>query len=173
MRSKEQVRTDFTESTRQLLSVLSSFPEAHFNTQIIDEKWSAGEIAEHLIKVEVGSTRFFTGKKKETKRNPEEKIEQLRVTFLNFDDKLTAPGLIMPDSNSKDKQEAIEKLQDNRQRLTSMIEIEDLTKLLTAFDHPFMGPLTRIEWLYFHIFHSKRHAAQIKTLMNHIVTNKE
>ena len=164
MRSKKQVRKDYTQSTQELLSVLNDTPEDHFNTKPEDGGWSAGQVAEHLIKSEIGSVRFFTVDTKATERDPEEKIEMLKETFLDFDSKFEAPGLVSPDDKPKDKQKAINKLQDIRQRLTGIIEIEDLTQIVTAIDHPMAGPLTRIEWLYFHIFHSERHRRQIEDL---------
>lgn len=168
MRSKQQIRKDFTQSTQKLLSVLNDFPEAQFNAKPSAKKWSAGQVAEHLIKSEIGCVRYFTDNPKPAERDPEEKIELLKETFLNFNSKLKAGGPILPDDQPKDKHKVIDKLQDMRQRLTSMIEIEDLTQIVTKFDHPMAGPLTRIEWLYFHIYHSKRHGEQIKNLKSEL-----
>lgn len=164
MRTKDQVHKDFTQSTKELLNILNDFPEEHFNTKPEDGGWSAGQIAEHLIKSEIGCVRFFTKDTEPAERDSEEKIKPLKKTFLDSDTKLQAGGPIMPDDAPKDKPKAIDKLQDIRQRLTSMIEIKDLTEVVTAFDHPLFGPFTRIEWLYFHIFHAERHRRQIEAI---------
>ena len=161
MRTGEQVYKDFTNSTNDLLGVLNNFPEEFFNIKPEGGGWSAGQIGEHLIKSEIGCVRFFANNPRPAGRDPEAKISVLKKKMDNLDKKLTAFGAIIPDDKRKDKQKVIEKLQDIRQRLTNMIETEDLSKIFTAFDHPVFGPLTRIEWLYFNRYHGERHRQQI------------
>lgn len=168
MRSKKQVRHDFTESTENLLKTLQDFPEAAFNKKPRKDKWSIGQVADHLLKTEVNTLRMLTQEVEPSDRNPEQKIEDIREQFLNFNKKFKAFGPIVPDDSSKEKQEMIDRLQDNRQRLSSIIDIEDLTGLITAFEHPLFGSLTRVEWLYFQIYHSRRHCQQIKIIAERI-----
>jgi uncharacterized damage-inducible protein DinB len=159
-----EVRSDFKQSTRQLLNTISNFPEEYFNTQPEEGKWTAGQIAEHLIKVETGTVRLFTGDTEACDRDPKEKIATVKERMLNYDSKMNADGPIIPDDNPKGKDRVLEKLQDIRQRLISMVEIEDLTELVSGFDHPLFGPMTRVEWIYFNIYHGRRHLHQIQDL---------
>lgn len=168
MRSKKKVRQDLTASTQQLLKTLQDFPEAEFNTSPGEGQWSAGQVAEHLLKTEVSTLRMLTQQASPADRDPEHKIDNIREQFLNFKKMFNAFGPIVPDESAKNKQKMIDRLQDNRQRLASLIALEDLTGLVTAFEHPLFGPLTRIEWLYFQIYHSQRHCHQIENIADRI-----
>lgn len=161
---KSEVHSDFKQSTRQLLNTISNFPEEYFNTQPEEGKWTAGQIAEHLIKVETGTLRLFTGDTVACDRDPEEKISTVKKRMLNYNSKMKAYGPIIPDGNPKGKDRVLEKLQDIRQRLIGLVEIKDLTELVKGFEHPFFGFMTRVEWIYFNICHSRRHLQQIEQL---------
>jgi hypothetical protein len=162
------VRNDLKKSTHELLSVISGFPEEHFNTVPPDGGWSVGQIAEHLIKIESSTVRLFTGDFKVCERDPEEKIQIMKDRFLDLDKKMTAHGPIVPDDSPKDKDKVLDKLQDLRQRLTGMIELHDLSEVITSFAHPLFGLLTRIEWIYFNIYHTQRHLTQIQKILKQV-----
>ena len=170
--NKAEVRNDLRENTRQLLSVIQEFPETKFNTLPSGDEWSAGQVCEHLIKVETGTLRLYTGKTESCDRDPEEKITTIKKRLGDRDTKMSAFGPIIPDENPKNKTKVLEKLQDIRQRLTSLIEVHELTELVLGFDHPLFGRLTRIEWIYFSIYHSRRHIYQIQEIAAGISEDK-
>ncbi len=161
---KSVVRSDLKKSTRELLTTISNFPEEYFNTHAKEGRWTAGQIAEHLIKVETGTVHFFTGETEPTDRDPLQKISKVKERLLNDDLRMNANEPIIPDDKPKDKESVLKKLQDIRQRLISLVEIEDLTELISSFAHPLFGPMTRVEWIYFNILHSRRHIRQSRDL---------
>ena len=161
---KDLVKTDLKQSTHNLLDVLSNTSEKAFNKKSKQEGWSVGEVGEHLIKVETGTVRLFTGSAKSSDREPEEKILTIKDRMMDFENKMKAYGPIIPDDTTKNKTKVLEKLQDIRQQLAGFIEIQDLTETITDFEHPIFGSLTRIEWIYFNIYHSKRHTKQIERI---------
>ena len=160
--NKTRIKNDLVESTSNLLDILFSVSEAHFNTSTPKGGWSIGMIAEHLIKVESGTLNLFSGPVERTGRDPSSKIESIRDRLLDFDSSMTAYGPIVPDEKPKDKTKALEKMQDIRQKLKGLIEIQDMTETITGFEHPLFGYLTHVEWIYFNIFHSRRHVNQMK-----------
>lgn len=168
MMKKTQVKKDLRQSTNNLLEVLSAVSADIFNTRPDKDEWSIGKVAEHLIKVETGTVRMFTGPAETSVRDPEEKIENIKVRMLDYETKMSAYGPIIPDDKPKDKTKALEKIQDIRQQMSSFIDIQDLTETVTGFEHPIFGLLTRIEWIYFNIFHSRRHTYQIEEINNSI-----
>lgn len=161
---KSEVRSDLKESTNQLLNSLSDFPDELFTSKVQEDKWSVGQIADHLKKVETSVLNLFTGSTRPADRAPDIKIADLKKRFLDYSTKMKAYGPIIPEQNPPKKQDALAYLQDIRQRLTGMVEIEDLTELLTGFEHPVFGYMTRLEWIYFVVYHSRRHIAQIRDL---------
>lgn len=168
MITKEQVKEDLKNSTERLLEVLYAIPEEAFNKRPGQGAWSIGQVAEHLIKVETGTVRLFSGPAEAAARDPQEKIRKIKESMLDFDTAMNASGPIIPDEKPKDKVRVLEKIQDIHLKLASLIEISDLTEVLTGFDHPIFGTLSRVEWIYFNICHSKRHIRQIKNIHNSI-----
>lgn len=164
MRTKPEILEDLNESTKELLSVIGKFPEERFNTRPSEEAWSAGQVAEHLIKVETGTIRLFSGPTEPADRDPEQKIRRIEEEFLNFDKKFRAGGPILPDDKPKDKKSVLDKLQDIRQRLASVVDLHDLTEICSGFEHRLFGTLTRVEWIYFNIIHTRRHLEQVKNI---------
>lgn len=162
--NKAQVRSDLKQNTRELLQTVSDFPEAHFNTHPSEGEWTAGQVAEHLIKVESSTVQLFTGSTEPSNRKPGQKISAIKDRLLDFNSKMKAFGPIIPDHTPKEKAAVLDKIQDLRQRLTGLIDIEDLTVLLTGFKHPLFGTLTRLEWIYFNIYHCRRHNRQIQDI---------
>lgn len=168
MMKKNLVKKDLKQSTSSLLDVLSGTPEEIFNTQPNQEGWSVGKIGEHLIKVETGTVRIFTGSAEVSDRDPEQKIENIRERMMDFETQMTAYGPIIPDDKPKDKTKVLEKLQDIRQQLLGFVDIQDLTEIITAFEHPIFGTLTRVEWIYFNIYHGRRHVKQIEKIQRQL-----
>lgn len=123
---------------------------------------------EHLIKIETGTLRLLSKNLKSPDRNPIEKITFIRERLMDFETGMKAYGPILPNDKPKDKDKALGKLQDTRQRLGGLIKIHDLTEKVTVFDHPLFGTLTRIEWLYFIIYHGRRHVRQILNIKHRV-----
>ena len=168
MRTKSEILNDLNDSTKKLLAGIEKFPEGRFNDKPNGDAWSAGQVGEHLIKVETGTVRLFTGSTEPADRDPEEKIERIEEEFLNFEKKFTAFGPILPDEKPKDQQKVVNKLQDIRQRLASLVDLHDLSALCTGFEHGLFGYLTRVEWIYFTIIHSRRHLEQVRRIKRDI-----
>ncbi len=159
--NKSRVKSDFIESTRSLLNILSGVQDNSFNEEPGGDRWTVGMTAEHLIKVESGTLKLFSGPADTTERDPAQKIKEIKERLLNYETGMTAYGPIVPDEKPKEKTKVLEKIQDIRQQLTGLIDIQDLSKTITGFEHPLFGYLTRIEWIYFNIYHSRRHAHRI------------
>lgn len=164
MINRVELKTDLRNSTNHLLGVLYETPGRIYNEMPRGNSWTIGMVAQHLIKVETSTVRLFAGMAEPTERNPESKINTIKSRLLDHNTKMRAFGPIIPDENLKDKQALIEKLQDLRQRMMSCIEIEDLTETVTGFEHPLFGFLTRVEWIYFNIYHAERHVRQINEI---------
>ncbi|NGP89098.1 DinB family protein [Fodinibius halophilus] len=161
---KNTLRQKLKASSDSLLHTISTFPDSEFNTEPPEGGWSAGQVAEHLVKVEGGTVRVLTSEGQKADRAPEQYIPIMKKRLLDFESKMQATKPIVPDDQSKDKEDILATLQDIRQRMTSLIETQDLTQRAVAFEHPIFGYLTRVEWIVFVIYHSQRHLYQIKEL---------
>lgn len=160
----DNIVSDFDESTKKLDEALNRFSEEQFNIVPFDESWTPGQVAEHLSMSEAGIPQLLLGSVRETERAIDEKETELGAIFLDFSTKLKAPEFIIPTNEPKKKQELINKLIDNRKTVSELIKELDLSKTCTSFPFPEVGELTRLEWVYFMIVHSKRHVNQLNNI---------
>ena len=77
--------------------------------------------------------------------------------------KYTAPSTVIPKGENKNKEALLDALVQQREILKNMIRQMDLT-LITEFRHPVIGSMSRLEWVYFHIYHTERHVRQLRSL---------
>ena len=63
----------------------------------------------------------------------------------------------------------IKELKYVREKLVAAVQELDLSEACTAFKHPALGTLTRLEWIAFTIAHTKRHAGQLKNIRESFV----
>jgi len=151
-------------TAEELSQVLSSFTQDQFNIVPFEGSWTAGQVAEHIFKFVSGTLQNVTGDVKPTERNPEEYAGQLKEMFLNFNVKMTSPDFILPTDAPKNKEALLYSLEKSMKGLEESARTLDLSLTCTTFDMPFMGPLTRIEWLTFVNAHALRHIHQLKNI---------
>lgn len=160
----EVIVENLTECTLALLNTLSQFNEDEFNTIPFESSWTAGQVAEHLLKSEQDLPAMLLGDVTDTSRLADEKVPVIESIFLNFDTKLKSPDYILPSSGSHNKAVMTQQLQDVRQRITEAAGSLDLSKTCTTASFPGLGMLTRWEWLNFVVCHSMRHTNQLKNI---------
>ena len=167
MHDKKEVENILESNTRLLLDKITQFPEDYFNDQPAEGRWSAGQVTEHLAKVEIATLRLFNGKTKPADRNPETKIESVKREFLDFEKSFNAFGPIIPGENSRDKQKLVSTLKQTREKMIELIRSDrDLSVICTDFEHPLFGSLSIIEWIFFNIYHTERHIRQLEEIKN-------
>jgi hypothetical protein len=167
MRTKE-IQTKFDAAFTELLNLLSSFDREQFNIKPGEEKWSAGQVAGHLIKANSGFTKLLKGADAVTERKPDGKIAQIEADFSNFERKMTAPDFLMPDEKIYERENSIDSFERIKSEIDDAVHTEDLTKTRTAFEFPADGFLTGLETLSFVKAHIKRHNFQLKRIRERI-----
>jgi uncharacterized damage-inducible protein DinB len=114
------------------------------------------------------------GPTKETIRRPDEHIEMIKSSFLNFSIKFKSPDFVVPEKKEYVKEDLLRTLRELKAALEDIIESTDLDKTCTAFELPGgMGYLTRQEALSFVIFHTQRHENQMKNIRKKITSAME
>lgn len=160
----KEIQTEFNETFTELLNLLASFNQKQFNSKPGDEKWSAGQVAGHLIKGTSGFPLMLNGKTAETERPPDEMVEKIRADFSNFERKMTAPDFIVPEDKVYEREDLLETLKKIKAETNEAVQTADLTKTCLAFELPVYGFLTGFELLSFVISHSQRHITQLKRI---------
>ena len=158
----EAVIADLQLSTSLLLKFFSSIDSEDFNKKTTDGSWTPGEIAEHLLRLDIAITRVLQGPSRAANRAADEKTEKIKHVFLDLEKKLQAPAQILPTDTIKDPFSIIAKIRAERHNLIELAQTKDLSEICTAFPHHAFGELTRLEWIYLSIYHAERHMLHLE-----------
>ncbi|HEY3249903.1 MAG TPA: DinB family protein [Ignavibacteria bacterium] len=165
-RYNKEVLNDLEKTAEELLHTFSSFNKELINQVPFERSWTAGQVGEHLLKSNVMGVLF--GKVKKTERNPAEKIEPISDVFLNFNFKMTNPDFNTPTQTEHNRENVLSSLQKMEQKIIEASKTLDLSETCLDFELPGFGELTRLEWIYFSIFHTQRHTHQLKNIFQKI-----
>lgn len=162
---------EIKETKNKLLQTASLFNEKQINTSPSNGSWTAGQILEHLVKAV--SPEILYGTVRNTNRRPDEKVKLIRNVFLNYDTKMVSPDMILPSAPPHSKKDLIPEIEN---KFTILIEASGslgLSKTCIDFTIPEYGQFTRLEWIYFFIYHIQRHTAQLKRVVQLIKAEED
>jgi hypothetical protein len=165
--AKELV-TSFDETANELEQLLSVLSEQQINAIAFEGCWTPGQVAQHLVMSNSGFAEIINGAVKETEGEPDELVETIKREFLDFSIKMESPDFVVPPNIIYRKEELMRSLEDIRRSIRHAIQTLDLTKTCTFFELPGYGYLTRLEAIYFVIYHTKRHIHQLKNISKKI-----
>jgi hypothetical protein len=160
---KEKIFNEFHKTTLNLLNILSSLSEEQINFHPT-EGWSAGEFGEHLLK-SYAFVETLNGKTRKTERPIDQKLEPIKTLFSDFSIKMEAPKAILPSAQKIIKKDLIKDLEDRIGQIKEVIQNKDLSLICIDFSIPEYGEFTRLEWIWFNIYHTKRHIHQMKNMI--------
>ena len=165
----QKVQREADETLAQLIQLLSKFNQEQLNTAPFESSWTAGQLAQHLIMADGGFVDMINGPVKETQRNVDELVSKIKTIFLNFDIKMSSPDFIVPQLIDYEKEELVDLMNKIKSDLNKSLETLDLTKTCTTFELPVLGFLTRLEAVYFIIYHTQRHIHQLTKIYQKVV----
>lgn len=129
-----------------------------------ENKWSAAQVARHLIKANSGFPQMVSGESETTDRNVSEKVDQIKRDFLNFDLPMESPDFIAPEDRIYEKEKLLNSLEIVKSEIGKTVETTDMTKTFKTFELPVYGYLTGAETLAFVLYHTQRHIHQLEKL---------
>ena len=77
---------------------------------------------------------------------------------------MKSPDFIVPESKDYDKEGLLDHLQKALGLIGETAKSLDLSQTCTAFPFPGYEELTRLEWVYFVICHTRRHSHQLSRM---------
>lgn len=161
--NKETVLAEWQEITDRLSEMILSFNPAVFNQKRSENNWSAAQIAEHLLRVDLSTFRALKAETVPTNRPPDQKNALIKDA-MQSDTKRVAPDMVMPSGKHHEPKAIAQRIKDQREGIKNMISDLDLTEACKVYKHPALGTLTRLEWVYFNIYHADRHMRQMQQL---------
>ncbi|MDB5086528.1 MAG: hypothetical protein JWR09_522 [Mucilaginibacter sp.] len=165
----QEIAKEADEALSGLITLLSKFEQEQINTIPFEGSWTAGQLAQHMVKANSGFADILRGPVKDTERKPDEVVPKIKNDFLNFTIKMTTPDFIKPEAKSYDKNELLSNLKNIRKNVNDATETLDLTKTCMAFELPVYGYLTRQEAIVFVTCHTLRHTRQLKNIYQKLI----
>jgi len=132
--------------------------------------WTAAQVLEHITKSIADAPKVLGTPTEPMQRDPQEKIEGLRKTFLDFSTKMKSPAFIEPSEVFHDKETTLANFNNNFEaliKITPSANDNDVVK-----NTPF-GDISKLELLHFFLFHSQRHLHQLQNMKPIITTEQK
>jgi hypothetical protein len=153
--------TELQSAKAGLTEVIVAIPDEQFNKVPFEDSWTAAQVSEHIFKA-LGVEVLY-GATKPTDRVPDEKVAEVMI-FLDFTIKMKSPDFILPSDEPQDKAPLLNGLEDKLNKLIEAAQTLDLTLTCLDFEIPEIGAFTRLEFLWFYVFHTKRHIHQLQNI---------
>lgn len=166
--NENEILKEFNETWTDLLEKVSVFDEDEINRKPAPNKWSAAQVAQHLIKANSNFPKMVSGETEETSRKIDEKVAQIKGDLLNFDLQFNAADFLVPEDQIYERDELIESLENIKSEIDKTIKNIDLTRTSKAFEFPVYGYLTGLETLAFIVYHTQRHLHQLDKISSEI-----
>lgn len=160
---------EINETLAEFKNLTSTFTEEQLNKVPFEGSWTAGQVSQHMVMANSGFAQMLNGPTRGTDRNPDEMVEKIKSDFLNFDIKMQSPDFVRPELISYKKRDLLVSLEGVRAEIGATVSKLDLTKTCTSFELPIYGFLTRLEAVYFVIYHTRRHIHQMKNISSEVM----
>lgn len=161
----KKIHSELKKVTSELLEILSSLDQEHLNRIPSHGGWTAAQIGEHLLK-SYAVVKTLNGTTKPTQRPADKKIKSIKNLFLDFNVKMESPEFIVPSPDPIDKETLLTSLEKRVKQILEVIDTKDLTVTCEDYAIPEYGEFTRLEWVYFCLYHTQRHVHQLNQLVN-------
>ena len=166
----EILTRDFKNNTEYLKDTLLGISDVIIEQSPAAGKWSILTILDHL---RVTDTAIFTlgqSNATPTGRSAFTNINKVKTVFQNHEMQLPAPKSVLPKYDGKSKDDLISEMVETRKATLSQGESLGWNEILLDFSHPITGTMTRLEWVYFSIYHTERHICQIERIKNELLS---
>lgn len=162
--SKQALSKQVKETSAAILTILHGFSDGQMNIRPANGGWTAGQVAEHLL-LSGGVAETIAGRTAATTDRPADaRCPIIAGIFLDFSTRLQSPDFIIPSEGPHDKPEMIGKIKILWDKIGEGVRVLDLGVTCLDFEFPTLGYLTRLEMLWFYVWHTQRHIQQLNRI---------
>ena len=159
---KDELITDIEQTINWLTKTID--PET-YNLVPFEGSWTAGQVVEHIIIVGTGFNHLLNSPAEPTTRQVDAQVERIKTMFLDINQKSVAGASVTPVLGNYDMQQHLIKLDAIKSSIIKAVDTLDMSMTCMGFDIPTFGNLTRLEAVYFFLFHTKRHVNQLENIV--------
>ena len=152
-------------ATSELLQLISSAGPVSINLIPFANSWTAAQLSVHITKSNKAIAQALNMEGNSAERNPDARAEELKKMFLDFSVKFNSPEFIRPQQDNYEKETITEALKASVEHLK---ELRSKTNLSEIISLPEFGEITKLELLYFVLYHTQRHIYQLKNIFHEL-----
>ena len=167
MKMKEVIFTQYHDTADQFVELLSSFNQKEINIIPYEGCWTAAQVGAHVIKSNKSIIQAMNMEAHPAERMPDERIQELKDVFLDFDTKLKSTDFIMPEPGLYKKENLLADLEGSIDELKT---VSGNVSLSGTIDHVAFGDITKLELLHFVVYHTGRHTHQLRKILQLVKT---
>lgn len=161
---RKEMQQELESTVKEVKDIIASLDEESLNKIPSEGSWSAGQVVQHVSKVNKSFGRLIHGECTGTERLADDKVDLLRQTFSDLTAKREAPERVRPEERTFTKEELLKALEETTATIVSSIQTLEMDKTCTLFEMPRYGYLTRTEAVWFVIYHTQRHVKQLERM---------
>lgn len=150
------------ETWSELVKLIASANGESINAVPFKDSWTVAQLAIHVTKSNKAISQGMEMEGKAAEREPDEGKAGIRKMFLDFDAKYKSPEFIVPEKKNYDNDEVIKVLKSSIDKLKALRSKADLVEII---DLPIFGEITKLELLYFVLYHTQRHIHQLNKML--------
>lgn len=161
---EKQLLAEMEQTAATFEELAASFTQEQINTMPFEGSWTPGQVIDHVLKSlsKISSAVYATTTPSD--RDPALRVAPIRNLFLDFDKKLNSPDFILPDTTPLQKEVLLASSKRLFEKIITAINTLDLSVLCLDFQAPRSDKFTRLEWIYFILYHTQRHIHQLKKI---------
>ena len=146
----------------EFLELISSTNANAINAVPYKNSWTVAQLATHVTKSNKAIVQGMEMKGKQAERGPDAGEPNIKKIFLDFDAKYKSPEFIVPEEKIYDKDEVVKILKSSINKLKEIRSTANLAEIISL---PIFGEITKLELLYFVLYHTQRHIHQLKKII--------
>ena len=162
------INQQVTDTNQRFRQLFASVQDEQINVVPFKDSWTAGQVAEHVLKSETAMLEALHSPAKKADRDPFSHVEHLKNAFLNFSVKMKSPEFIVPEQKEYNKSEALQHLDAIAIGLDETIKQANTEEMVTGLP---LGEITKGEIIHFIVYHTQRHIHQLQQILQ--VLNKQ
>lgn len=165
----KQLFLSLDETWADLLHLIKSTDETSVNLVPFEGSWTAAQLVRHVTKSNKAIAQGLQMDGTPAHRNPEEGVPKIKDMFLDFEAKYQSPELIVPENIHFERERIISALQKSIEQLEQNRNNVELTEMITLL---IFGEVTKLELLYFVLYHTQRHNHQLRKILKALKKSK-
>jgi len=149
-------------ASSKLLAMIAALSETKLNIIPFKNSWTGAQLATHVTKSNNSIAQALKMEAKPSERDPGERVQELKEMFLDFTIKFQTPDFILPTQDIYEKETLVTRLKRSNELLKEVAAKVDLSDIISL---PAFGEITKLELLYFVLYHTQRHIHQLKNII--------